>query len=103
MKKRFHRLVSFALAFSLAGLPFTAQAGLIGTGEVAAQSALQAERARLGEFMSRAEVRQQLQMHGLTEQAAQARINALTDAEVAAARQACIDAVEQQRNATLRG
>jgi phenylalanyl-tRNA synthetase beta chain len=33
----------------------------------------------------------------------QAPDRTLTDAEVAAARQACIDAVEKQRNATLRG
>lgn len=83
MKKRLHRLVCFALVFSLAGLPITAQAGLIGTDAVAATGTLQAERARLGEFVSRDEVRQQLRMHGVTEQAALERINALTDAEVA--------------------
>ena len=37
MNKRLNRLLSFALIFSLAGLPFTAQAGLIGTDEAVAQ------------------------------------------------------------------
>jgi hypothetical protein len=84
----FRRFVSYLLVASLAGLPFTAQAGLIGTDEVALQtgalSALTSDTARetVRDFMMRADVQQQLQQHGLTPQIAKARVDALTDAEV---------------------
>ena len=47
MNKIFRRAVSYALVCSLAGLPFTAQAGMIGTDEVTVQTATQAERAKV--------------------------------------------------------
>lgn len=83
MEKLFHRLVSYLLVFSLAGLPFTAHAGLIGTDEAVAQSEVQSERARVRDFLARADVQQQLQQHGVTAQAAKDRVAALTDFEVA--------------------
>ena len=83
MEKLFHRLVSYLLVFSLAGLPFTAHAGLIGTDEAVAHSEVQSERARVRDFLSRADVQQQLQQHGVTAQAAKDRVDALTDFEVA--------------------
>lgn len=82
MKNAFRRFVSQALIVSLAALPFTAQAGLIGTDEVVAPTQAQAERAKVRDFLARADVQQQLQHHGLTAQAAQERVDALTDAEV---------------------
>ena len=82
MKNIFHRLVSYVLIFSLAGLPFTAQAGLIGTDDVVAQNQLQTERAKVRDFVSRADVQQQLQQFGLTQQNAQDRVDALSEAEV---------------------
>jgi hypothetical protein len=88
MRNYFRRFVSYFLVVSLAGLPFTAQAGLIGTDEVAAQNGEQsalgsaAARETVRDFMSRADVQQQLQQHGLTPQIAKDRIDALTDAEV---------------------
>lgn len=82
MTKLFHRFIRCALAFSLAGLPFTAQAGLIGTDEMAAPAPMQTERARILDFMSRADVQQELQAQGLTTQAAQSRVDALTNDEV---------------------
>ncbi len=83
MEKLFHRLVSYLLVFSLAGLPFTAHAGLIGTDEAVAHSEVQSERARVRDFLSRADVQLQLQQHGVTAQAAKDRVDALTDFEVA--------------------
>lgn len=83
MEKLFHRLVSYLLVFSLAGLPFTARAGLIGTDEAVAHSEVQSERARVRDFLSRADVQLQLQQHGVTAQAAKDRVDALTDFEVA--------------------
>ncbi len=88
MRIYFRRFVSYLLVASLAGLPFTAQAGLIGTDEVAVQtggaSALTGDAARetVRDFLARADVQQQLQQHGLTSQIAKDRVAALTDAEV---------------------
>lgn len=83
MKSLFRKFVSFALVFSLAGLPFTAQAGLIGTGEAIAQSALPSDRTRVEDFLSRADVQGQLEQHGLTRQVAKDRVDALTNVEIA--------------------
>ena len=82
MKSIFCRLVSYVLIFSLAGLPFTAQAGLIGTDEAVAQNQVQSGRAKVRDFVSRADVQQQLQQFGLTQQNAKDRVDALTEAEV---------------------
>jgi hypothetical protein len=80
MTQLFRRLVSYALVFSLAGLPFTAHAGMIGTDEVTGQ--IQDGRAKVRDFMARADVQAQLQQHGVTREAAQARVDALSEAEV---------------------
>lgn len=88
MRIYFRRFVSYLLVVSLAGLPFTAQAGLIGTDEVAVQtggaSALANDAARetVRNFIARADVQQQLQQHGLAPHIAKDRVDALTDAEV---------------------
>ena len=82
MKTLFHRLISYIIIFSLAGLPFTAQAGLIGTDEAVSQTQLQTDRAKVSDFVSRADVQQQLQQFGLTQQNAKDRVDALTEAEV---------------------
>ena len=76
------RFVCQFLALCLIGLPFTVQAGMIGTDEVIAQSQDQSGRNKVRDFMARAEVQQQLQDHGIALQAAQERVNALTDLEV---------------------
>lgn len=80
MTQRFRRLVSCALVISLAGLPFMAQAGMIGTDEVVEQT--QGDRSKVRDFMARADVQAQLQQHGVTREAAQARVDALSEAEV---------------------
>src|SRR5436189_6068212 len=84
MQNFFRRLVSYLLVFSLAGLPFTAHAGLIATDEAVSQNQpqLDADRAKVRDFFTRADVQQQLQQHGLTQQIAQERVAALTDADI---------------------
>ncbi len=86
MRIYFRRFVSYLLVASLAGLPFTAQAGLIGTDEIATQNAgpsvSESARETVRDFVARADVQQQLQQHGLTLQAAKERVDALTDTEV---------------------
>jgi shikimate 5-dehydrogenase len=64
------------------GMPFSVQAGLVGTGEAA--SAIQAQGARDGvlRVLERADIQQQLQSLGLSPQAAKDRVNALTDQEI---------------------
>ena len=81
MKKIGFRLLSYILAACMAGLPFTAQAGLVSTGDVVAQQS-SAERTKVREFLARADVVEQLQQQGITAQAAQERVDALTDNEV---------------------
>ena len=81
MNTVFRRFVSHALIVCLATLPFTAQAGLIATDEAIATAA-QGDRAKVLNFIARADVQKQLQAQGLTSDGAQERIAALTDAEV---------------------
>jgi hypothetical protein len=81
MKTRFFRYVSRLLIVTMAALPFTAQAGMIGTGEILAQQATP-ERAKVTGFLARADVLEQLQQHGVTREAAMDRVAALTDSEV---------------------
>lgn len=80
MKHLIHRLISCMLIVSLTSLPFTAQAALIGTDEAVAQA--QDSRARVQDFVARADVQQQLQQFGITPQNAKDRVDALTEAEV---------------------
>ncbi|HTD91546.1 MAG TPA: PA2779 family protein [Burkholderiales bacterium] len=82
MNTFFRRLISCMLIFSLAGLPFTAQAGLIATDEVANPTQLQPDREKVRDFVLRADVQQQLQERGLTPQNAKERVDALTDTEI---------------------
>ena len=80
MKHLFHRLLSCLLIVSLTSLPFTAQAGLIGTDIAAAQTQSQDSRARVQDFVSRADVQQQLQQFGIAPQHAKDRVAAMTEA-----------------------
>jgi hypothetical protein len=78
MSRVFVRFLNLILAMSIAILPLQAQAGMIGTGEGAAQS-----RELLRGAIDRAEAAGRLQSWGLTRAAAHERIAALTDAEAA--------------------
>jgi uncharacterized protein DUF6627 len=83
MNRVFVRFVSKLLILCIAILPLQLQAGMIGTG--AALSAGQADAARdtLRGMVERASAAGKLQAYGISPQQAQARIAALTDAEVA--------------------
>ena len=81
MKKISLRFIACVLSVCMMGLPFTATAGLIGMDEVVTQQ-LSSERAKVSEFLARADVIEQLQQHGVTAQSAQERVGALTDNEV---------------------
>jgi hypothetical protein len=62
------------------GLPLPATAGIVTTEQVTAS----AERDRVRAFLHRGEVRDQLQAFGVSPEAALARVDALSDEEVAA-------------------
>jgi len=83
MSMSFVRLISRLLIVCLIGLPFQVSAGMIGTDQAVSAAQAQAARATVLSQISRADVAGQLQSLGLTPQAAQDRVAALTDVEVA--------------------
>jgi hypothetical protein len=81
MMTAFNRFVSGVMIVSIlgAGMPLPASAGIVATDQVAAGS----ERDRVTSFLERAEVQAQMQALGVNPQAAVARVNALSDDEIA--------------------
>jgi len=85
MNMNFMRMISRLLIASVLGLVLplqSAQAGIVGTDrvEVSAQSKIGRERIRT--FLSREDVRKEMQTQGVDVNAANARVDALTDDEV---------------------
>lgn len=62
---------------------FNTYAGMIDTDQVAVAVQAAGERDKLRDFIDRSEVRDQLHSLGISSAAAQSRVNAMTDAEVA--------------------
>lgn len=71
------------LILLMCALPFGAYAGLIATDQVAATAQGTGARDQLRDFLARGEVRAQLQRLGVDGEAAQSRVAAMTEAEVA--------------------
>jgi hypothetical protein len=71
---------------ALAGVPVTAQAGLVTTDEVLPEHATittaSTSRERVDRFLARDDVRQALQVHGVRPQDAAERVRAMSDDEV---------------------
>jgi hypothetical protein len=82
MKSSVTRFICRILTASMIVLPWQAQAGMIGTDQ-ALSAAQRAAHATVAGFIDRAEVAAQLQVLGLSLQAARERVAALSDAEVA--------------------
>jgi hypothetical protein len=82
MSLPFIRFVSRLLIASLILLPLNAPAGLIGTAEAVSAAQAAAARDKVATLLERADVARQLQSYGLSADAAKARLDALTDAEV---------------------
>jgi len=83
----FKKFVSTALivCITAAGLPFGAQARMVSTEEITAPAALSsstATRDKVNQFLARDDVRQAMLGQGVTSQAAQERVAAMSDAEV---------------------
>jgi hypothetical protein len=63
-------------------LPFSTQAGMIGTDQVVANATAQANRDKVRDFVSRTDVQKQFEALGLTSANAAERVNAMTQDEI---------------------
>lgn len=83
--KSLKRLIASVVmaSLTLAGMPLTAQAGIVSTEQTMANSAGEASRERVTAFLARDDVRGALQAHGVSAADASARVQAMSDAEVA--------------------
>ena len=79
--KAFNRCIARVLVVCVlgAGMPLPVSAGIVTTDQVAASI----ERDRVSSFLNRSDVQAQLQSYGVDPHAASARVNALTDDEIA--------------------
>ncbi|MCC7487954.1 MAG: PA2779 family protein [Burkholderiales bacterium] len=79
---RTRTLLARMLVVVMAWAPFSAEATLVGTGEIVAGARGQANRDTVVGFLNRADVARQLEAHGLSAAAATDRVNALTEDEL---------------------
>ena len=79
------RLVATVLVpcVALAGLPMMAQAGIVSTEQAMSAEAADANRDRVTSFLTRDDVRAELQAQGVSADDAVGRVQAMSDAEVA--------------------
>jgi len=83
MKNIIVRCVCRMLIVCMGAFPFSTYAGMISTDQVVAAAQTQSSRDRLRDLVGRSDVRNQLQTFGISASAAQERVSAMTDAEVA--------------------
>lgn len=79
------RLIASLLIASttLMGLPLTAHAGIVSTDTTITATAAEANRDRVNAFMARSDVRQAMETRGVDSADALARVQSMSDAEVA--------------------
>jgi len=80
--KLFYKLISQMLIVSMILLPFSAQAGVIGTDQAVASAQDLANRAKVSDFVSRGDVIKKFEALGLSAATAQERVNAMTQEEI---------------------
>ncbi|MEK7231911.1 MAG: PA2779 family protein [Pseudomonadota bacterium] len=80
--KLFYKLISQILIASMILLPFSAQAGVIGTDQAVASAQDLANRAKVNDFLSRGDVIKKFEALGLNAATAQERVNAMTQEEI---------------------
>ena len=83
MKNIFVRCVCRMLIVCMGAFPFSTYAGMVSTDQVVAAVQVQGSRDRLRDLVARSDVRDQLQNLGISSAAAQERVSAMTNAEVA--------------------
>ena len=76
------KLISQMLILSMVLLPFSTQAGMIGTDQVVSNATAQANLDKVRDFVSRTDVQKQFEALGLTAATAQDRVNAMTQEEI---------------------
>lgn len=82
---RFHPFLAMPLVLVILFSTFaaaTAHANIVGTDELISESAVNAEREQVREFMTRDEVREQMEALGIDHDEAVSRIDSLSDSEV---------------------
>lgn len=80
--KFFSKLISQLLIVSMVLMPFSAQAGMIGTDQAVASAQELSNVDKVREFVSRTDVTKQFEAMGLSAANAQDRVNALTQEEI---------------------
>lgn len=80
--KLFHKLISQMLIVSMMLLPFSAQAGVIGTDQAIASAQDLANLAKVNDFLSRGDVIKKFEALGLSATTAQERVNSMTQQEI---------------------
>ena len=80
--KLFYKLISQMLIVSMILLPFSAQAGVIGTDQAIAGAQDLANRDKVTAFMNRGDVVKQFEALGISAATAKERVNALTQEEI---------------------
>jgi hypothetical protein len=85
MTQALYRIVATALipCMTLASVPLSAQAAIVGTEQALVTPAGQADRDRVTQFLAREDVRKSLTEQGVSADDAIARVQAMSDAEVA--------------------
>src|SRR5512141_386867 len=83
MKNILVRCVCRMLIVCMGAFPFSTYASMVSTDEVVSAVQNQGARDRLRDLVARSDVRSQLQTLGINPSAAQERVNAMTDTEVA--------------------
>ena len=80
--KTLSKLISQLLIVSMILLPFSAQAGMISTGQAVASAQDLSNVNKVRDFVSRTDVAKQFEALGLTAATAQDRVNAMTQEEI---------------------
>lgn len=80
--RAFYKLVARVLILSMIWMPFSIQAGMLGTDQVAASAQDQLNRDKVASFVSRSDVASQFEALGLSAATAKERVGAMTQDEV---------------------
>ena len=80
--RRFYKLMARILIVTMVWMPFSLQAGMIGTDQVVSTAQDQMNRDKVSSFMSRGDVVKQFETLGLSASTAKERVNAMTQEEV---------------------
>ena len=78
----FYKMVARVLILSMIWMPFSIQAGMVGTDQVVASAQDQLNRDKVASFVSRSDIASQFEALGLSASSAKERVDAMTQEEV---------------------